>query len=250
MNNMKWFFPESADESVHLFRQGFKPHGGGTFLIKTSLNVPGLFDLSLVNDFKNFEDDGTHLSIGSALSYHDSAVLLESASDGNFFSAALLSAASTPLRNRITVGGSIYALPKWSDIAAPLAAAEGLIVPADDDTPVGIYEYIDDRELKKSILISSIKLPKQNLNGSYYRFTLTGFDYPFFTIAASDRGRGVFRIAVSGTRSGIQIFSGSGDSMLSEAKSNLSFSDERGISGKYLKMRALIQLKRIIRAEE
>ena len=245
MNNLKWFFPETETECLRLIKDGYKPHGGGTFLIKTPLNIKGLFTLPDNGTFHSCRRESETLIIGGAVSYTEAAAFLENECSGNFITKAFGSAASTPLRNRITVGGSINAAPKWSDITGSLTAAKAVLKLAGIESRVGIEEYLTDSKLRKGSLISSVEIRLSTCSGDYCRCTLTGFDYPFFTIAVSTAGSGFF-CAVSGTGEGVISFSGNADTILTSAAGRLSFNNERGFSSEYLKNRALTELKRII----
>ena len=246
MNDLKWYFPTSGPECLDLFNDGIQPHGGGTFLIKTALNTEGLFDTSRVTDFKTTEFSNNEIKIGSALSYSDVSTFLEGILPDNFISAALSSAASTPLRNRITLGGSLASAPKWSDLAGPLAAADAVILFEGRSEGTAYIEYLSDRTIRKKNLVSSVIVPEKNLSGRYYRFTLTGFDYPFFTVSVSIRAGNKTVCAVSGTAKGLAIFNGTPESILAEAAETLSFNDERGMTGEYIKSRSLVELKRML----
>ena len=246
MSDLKWYFPESGTECLDLFKTGFQPHGGGTHLIKTPLNVEGIFDTSRVNEYKVLEKTKSSVVIGSAVSYTEASDYVEKIHPLNIFSAALSRAASTPLRNRITIGGSIAASPGWSDIRGALAATGARVSFEGHDDTVAYSEYAKDRRLRKTELVSSIIIPKENLGGRYYRFTLTTFDYPFFTISVSFLPKQTFRCAVSGTKDELNLFTGKQDEILEAADDTIAFNNERGLSGNYLKTRAMTELKRIL----
>ena len=245
MNNISWYFPESVNECIELMNNGFRPHAGGTYLVKTSLNLKGLFDLSKVQEFNEASKKDSFIFLGAALSYHDAAVFINKHSPFSFLAEALGSAASTPLRNRISLGGSICAAPKWSDIVAPLTAAGASLIIAGRDKEISYIEYSADRDLRKNSLVQSVKIPIKALSGKYYRFTVTGFDYPIFNIALSeDNTRTV--CAVSGSSGGPVLFEGKKEELQARASDNLKFNDERGMSGEYIKTRALIELERML----
>ncbi|MDC7125897.1 MAG: FAD binding domain-containing protein [Spirochaetales bacterium] len=246
MNNLIWYYPKTKSECIKYFNDGFRPHGGGTFLVKTSLNIKGLFNLSDIDEFKILSNDGNHFNIGSAITFSDAGSWLNLVSPDNYLSKALLNAASTPLRNRITIGGSLCSLPKWSDIAAPLLCANAIIQTAESDKEISLEEYFYDRKIRKNTLVSSIKIPVSNLNGTYYRFTLTGFDYQIFSVAVSE-SNSILRCAVNGNKNGPSLFTGTSTEILNETEQKLIFSPERGFSSEYIKNRALTEIKKLVK---
>ncbi|HAK46629.1 MAG TPA: hypothetical protein DCO79_12020 [Spirochaeta sp.] len=245
MNDLKWFFPESGSECLNLFNDGFQPHAGGTFLIKTSLKLSGLFDINSVADYKILKNTDTGIVLGSAVSYTDAASFLHAASPGNIISVALSQAASTPLRNRISIGGSIASSPKWSDITAPLAASGAVLRFEGSSEDIDYAVYSADRKMRKNNLVSSVSVPLDSIKGSYYRFTFTGFDYPTFTLAVSKRSDDFFVCAVNGARDGLRVFKGNSDAVIAEASQTLSFNSERGMSEDYILSRAISELRRL-----
>ncbi|MDC7227111.1 MAG: FAD binding domain-containing protein [Spirochaetales bacterium] len=246
MNELKWFFPGSGSEALDLFKNDYRPHAGGTYLIKTPLNIRGLFDLSRIRKYREIKAEKSAVSIGAAVSYTETARFCEKMLPQNILSSALSKAAATPLRNRITIGGSAAALPIWSDLASPLAAAGADIFFEGSEDIISAVDYFNNRDIRKNNLVSSVRIPTGYLNGAYYRCTLTGFDYPFFTIAVSIRGKNMYNCAFSGCRGFLKIFSGSRDVIITEAEKKLEFSDRREFSGDYLKHRAATALKRLL----
>lgn len=242
---MKWFFPNTLSEVNNLLKDGYKAHGGGTFLVKTSLNIAGLFDLSGISELKDAQTSRESIILGSALSYAEAAEIIETASTGNFISKALSSAASCPLRNRITLGGSIYAAPKWSDLIGPLFAADASLKLSSVEDSVPIADYHSDRKLKHSGIITEIIIPKTNISGNYYRFTQTHFDYPFFTISISIRGKDDFSCCLTGSAGGLFEFSGNSADLTGVAFPK--FNKERGFSGEYIRHRAEIEFIRLLK---
>ena len=247
MKNIKWFFPKTLRDAEKLLHNGYRPHAGGTFLVKTGLSISGLFDLTLINEFHVMEDSVKNISIGSAVTYAEAASYIETLSPGNIFTDSLDSAAATPLRNRITLGGSIFSSPKWSDLIGPLIACDVGIELTGEKSPVEIIDYLDDSNLRKSSLIKNILIPKSNINGGYYRFTLTGFDYPFFTISVSERTGGKYILCLTGLPSGFVKYEGTIDSIINDLSDLPEFNAERGMSGEYLRERAIIEAVRLLK---
>lgn len=239
MKNIKWFFPETLTEVEKLYNEGYKAHGGGTFLVKTNLKADGYFNLAAVPELKKSGTAGDSIILGSALTYTEAADCLEKEVPGNFISAALSAAAATPLRNRITLGGSIYAAPKWSDLIGPLKAAGASLKILPGGITVSVSDYYSDRELRHSGIITEVIIPKTNIKGGYYRFTQTHFDYPFFTVSISVRKDGSMISVLTGTSSG--------PVELSSPTEVPEFNKERGISGEYIRERAAIELSRLLK---
>ncbi|MBI9109091.1 MAG: FAD binding domain-containing protein [Spirochaetales bacterium] len=246
MKDMKWFFPDTLTEVDELLKNGYKAHGGGTFLVKTALNTDGLFDLSRIPQLKEFGISGGYISLGSALTYTKAAAVLESESAGNFMSKALSSAAACPLRNRITLGGSIYAAPKWSDLIGPLLASDASVRLSSSDKPSAVSDYLSDKKLRHSGIITEVIIPEANIAGGYYRFTQTHFDYPMFTITVSMRGNEDLSCCITGPASGPLVLKGKRAELLKSATALPDFNKERSLSGEYIKKRAEIEFVRLL----
>ena len=246
MTDIKWFYPESLPEAEKLLQQGYRPHAGGTFLIKTGLNVRGLFDLSSVSEIHGFSFDSDVITLGAGLTYRETADAVFSAAGDNILSSALSQAASTPLRNRISLGGSIYSAPKWSDLTGPLIVSDASIELSGENGEISVPDYLSDPQLRKICLVKNIRLNLSAVKGFYYRFTLTTFDYPFFTVSLSVRSRNSVKLCVTGMQSGSFILQG----LKNEVKKALSdmpvFNDERGLSGLYLREMAIRESERLL----
>ncbi len=245
MNELKWFFPSTEKDCIKMLDEGYRPHGGGTYLIKTSLKIKGLFSLPDDGVFKTCTDDSENIIIGSAVTYADAANYLSELRPDNLLSKALSNAASTPLRNRITLGGSIAAAPKWSDITGPLTACGAKLRLSGDKNIIDYTDYASNRKIGKRPLISSIIIPKNSVKGGYFRCTLTSFDYPVFSISLSAASKNL-RCAVTGTSSGIICLGGGPSEIIDAYNNTISFSSERCFSGEYLKERGLTELQRLI----
>lgn len=243
MKNFDWNFPETEADCLDLISKGCRPHGGGTFLIKSSMNVKGLFNLP-ENLFKSMSDDNGTLRIGASSTYSETVSFVSSIYPDSPVVKALDSAAATPLRNRITIGGSLYALPKWSDIPGPLVLAGAELSFSGDDAIIPVENYIKNKSEYKNKLIKAVHIDKDNLGGRYYRFTITTFDYPFFSLSAVKNK--TLKAVITGSSKRLQVFTGSVNEILENAAADLSFSNERDFSGEYLKNRALVELKRLL----
>ena len=217
---MEWFFPESMEELLTLLSEGegLMLHGGGTMLIRLlrggNTNVRGLVSLSKLS-LDDVKVNGEDIEIGatntfsSATSKINELIIKNGKSQSScLLCAAMGRAASTPIRNRMTIGGGVASLPPWSDIIASLYILDAKIVIRGKNS--GEYDftefYVNSKILLSNSVITSVRVPIKLLNRkfSYYRETRVSFDYPAFTIAvnASIKNSIVndIRISVSGVK--------------------------------------------------
>lgn len=185
MPEITWFYPDSVEEASEILQNtSAVPHGGGTGLLMGGLNKPALIDLKGLN-LRFIEEKDDHYNIGAMATYADCAKNLPS---GNVLAMALGKAASTPLRNRITFGGSIAMAPIWSDIIGPMVALSAKIKLAGEDAKFPLEEYLRDSELRRGSLIEYVEVPKFDGAEYYHRETRTAFDYPMFTLSMISNG--------------------------------------------------------------
>jgi CO/xanthine dehydrogenase FAD-binding subunit len=201
---LRWYFPGSLEEVPELLQKsGVVPHGGGTTLLRGSLaRLEGLIDLSAL-PLHFFKHDSEQIRIGSALSYSDVVRHLREVEPEHILAKALSQAASTALRNRITVGGSVSFFPLWSDLMGPLVALGTRVALIGAEEGVyDIVDYLDNRQARRQSLITEIKLSRQKWLSYYHRETRTRFDYPAFNITIllnrSDREIRDARIVIVG----------------------------------------------------
>jgi len=179
---IQWYFPNELDEVPDILAQeGVIPHSGGTGILWGGMTrIRGLMDVSRL-DLKFCRTRDGRIDLGAALSYSQAAAAL--AKSGHLLATTLSAAATEPLRNRISLGGSISMFPYWSDLMGPLLAleAELSLAGANSGTrPLG--EYLQQRDLRQNTLITSIQLPDLPWLGAYYRHTRTPTDRPAFSI--------------------------------------------------------------------
>jgi CO/xanthine dehydrogenase FAD-binding subunit len=193
MRETEWFFPESLDEVPPLLaKRGVVPHGGGTGILRMKVlrdwsrsdeqdagGVRGLIDLGRL-PLRRFERSGGRVKIGSALTFAEVAERLEM---DHILARALGSSASTPLRNRITIGGSVALFPVWSDLMGPLIALEADVdlIGAERGT-FPIVRYISEPALRRGTLVTGVSFRDQTWSSFYYRDARTRFDYSSFTV--------------------------------------------------------------------
>ena len=266
MSEIQWFFPSELEEVPEILsREGVIPHGGGTGILWGGMTrIRGLMDVNRL-DLKFCRTGDGRIDLGAALSYSETAAAL--ASSAHLLSRTLTAAATQPLGNRISLGGSISMFPYWSDLLGPLLAheAELALVGAKNGTWT-LEEYLQNRDLRRNSLITSIRLPDLPWQSAYYRHTRTATDRPAFTITVLLRLKAKrieeARIIVVGCNGryrrldgGEEILAGSQppsdpSQLLGEAAQRLDidFPARMGFSAEYLKACAGVELQRTLAA--
>jgi len=189
MKNLTWYYPTTLDEANGLLAEpGVVPHGGGTGLLRAGMDhVTGLIDLHRLPlfDLKRTEDT---VEIGAGMSYADVIRHSKVADPDSILVQALGKAAASPLRNRITVGGSIAMAPVWSDLLGPLVALEAdVLLSGAHEGPVPVETYVQSRDLQKGTLVNRVRFQAGDWRAQYFRATATRFDYASFTITVLAR---------------------------------------------------------------
>ena len=98
--------------------------------------------------------------------------------------------ASTPLRNLITIGGSLVSCYPWSDIIPTLLVLSTQIEIQNKDSTriIPISEFIEPhptKNLKAGEILTNIFIPIENNSGSaFIKFSETSFDYAVIDVAA------------------------------------------------------------------
>jgi len=180
VNIKEWFRPGSVDEVLEIIQNGKGiPYAGGTGLLKGQ--VTGLIDLRRLNlNYIRETEAGT--AIGANTKFNDIAHFQWS--DGRrILAQALGRAASNPLRNLITLGGSLAFRPVWSNVPTPLLALNAIVKVA--GTQVAAYPIADFLQLKRGskFLITEVLIPPASGHGVYYRFARIRFDYSALDLA-------------------------------------------------------------------
>ncbi len=183
---IEWYFPTNLEEVLKLIkRQGVILHAGGTRILKTQTrSIKGLVDigglgLGYIKKSKN------EFHIGAAVTYSEIIKYSRETQSLKMLAASLSNAASTPLRNRITIGGSLKDFPLWTNLYAPLIALNANIeIAGKKNNIVPIEEYVVEGIIKTKHIIKEIIVPyEKNLLWHVKRFTLIRFEYPVFNIA-------------------------------------------------------------------
>lgn len=186
--NLEWYFPETADEAVELIaRPGTILHAGGTRILKTRPeSIRALADIGKMKlNFINYTDNSFYIGAGST--FDDVIKYFELQNKLPMLADSLLNSSSTPLRNRITIGGSVKDFPIWSSLYAPLIALNAKIDITGEITGIfPVESYVSDKIINSTHLIKQVIIDEvENQIGAVKRFSVVKFEYPVFTIAAA-----------------------------------------------------------------
>lgn len=184
MKNIKWEYPEQIEEVLDLIKDDkVILHGGGTHLTGKKLkdgNRIVFLDKLPLNDVKRKEGS---IKIGSLTDYNSIAERLEEIDPGHILAKSLGQVATIPIRNRITIGGSLCLAPNWSDLIGPLIALEAKVKLEGATSGVfQVKDYLTQKELKSKTLITEVIIPDVSWASWYYREGVTKNDHPGFTI--------------------------------------------------------------------
>ena len=275
MKEITWYFPSTLEEVPELLKkEGVFVHGGGTALLRSSLaRVEGLIDLKALPLNYCREREGV-IEIGAGCTYSQVTEVLQKIDSHNILIRALSGAASSPLRNRITLGGSIAFFPVWSDLMGPLMVLEAEVtLIGSNKGSFPLVEYLKKREIRNRSLITAISFKKRQLNSYYFRQSRTRFDYSSFSISmlvkksaslSASSSLSASRIeeaaiVIVGCRNKFTRLSSLEDSLkgcspadlqLKDIVSNLEveFAAKRNYSPDYLKHLAAVELERALKA--
>ncbi len=184
MKDLNWYFPKSIAEAVDLVQQGkILPHAGGTGLLPRGFTgIGGLIDLSRLPLHYSKIENGS-VEIGSMSTYAEVVSALMAINPEHILVKSLRNSANTPLRNRITIGGSIAFFPPWSDLMGALLALEAkLVLVGKNSGEFSVTDYVTNKTLREKSLITAVKFNLSNLRSYHYRDIRTKSDYPAFNI--------------------------------------------------------------------
>lgn len=207
MEELVWHFPTEPAEAVTLLQQtGASVHAGGTGLLRTGVaRYTSLIDLHRL-PLRRFEARDGMVELGAMLTFADVVKKMDEVQPDSILVKSLGRAAATPLRNRITIGGSVAMAPPWSSLIGPLLAleAEVVLLGAGGET-VSIDRFLEDRALRKGKLVTAVRFKPGEWRPSYHSAAVTRFDYAAFTISALVRLNGGqeiedARLAVTGSK--------------------------------------------------
>ena len=261
MKNINWHYPDRIDKALDLMRKDQAvPHGGGTHLTGKRLkNESGFVSLDKL-DLKYVRKEGNTIKIGSLTDYNTVAEHLKKMDPGHILTKSVGKAATSPLRNRITIGGSLRLAPNWSDLTGPLVAL-GAQVKLEGDTSgtFPVTDYLTKKELKSNTLTTEVILPAGSWESRYYREGITENDHPAFTITILAKHDGSsledIRIVVTGHTKRFKRITKIEEALKNKDISQieldgmstgleLKFASAKGMSSDYIKHLAETQLER------
>lgn len=185
MSKIKWYYTESLDEASSLLRdKNILPHGGGTHLNNIDLlHVNGLLDLSKLK-LNYIRQENDIIEIGAMTTYADVIDELQKISPNCMLLQTLKNSANTPLRNRITIGGSIGYVTQWSDLIGALLALDAKVVlVGKNEGEYDIARFWNSNDLREGSLITAVKFKDFPHKSYHYRDVKTNNDMPLFTIS-------------------------------------------------------------------
>ncbi len=263
MKIIKWYYPENPAEAAGLAESDTVfLHSGGTGLLMSHLKgVQGLVDLNRL-PLKAIQCENSLITFGSLCTYADVVSYLKKQNPDHLLVQSLLHSASTPLRNRITLGGTLAMMPPWSDLTGPLMALDArLTLEGKSRGEYYAEDYITQKELRSGTVITSVKIPLNCGLCTYYREVRTQRDMPLFNLTVvlnveKDKITDVRLIAV-GTRTKFTRMKEleawlKGQSLTTvkipdiEMRCRLSFGNKAGTDPEYLSVKASIELGRMI----
>jgi CO/xanthine dehydrogenase FAD-binding subunit len=263
MSEIQWYFPETLEEAERILAQeGVLPHGGGTGILRGGFGqIRGLMDVGRL-PLRGAERRNGSVHLGAALSYTEAMRALEAMDAGQILLRSLSEAATTPLRNRITLGGSVALFPYWSDLMGPLLALEAELVLAGKAAgSLPLAEYLGRREQRAGSLITELRFPGAAWRAAYHRQARTHTDRPAFTVSVLARATAsvpeALRVVVTGCRGRYRRLAGLEQRLLGEklgekalaaalAEVQLEFPPRMGYSAEYLRHCALVELRRAL----
>lgn len=187
--NIQWYYPTRVKEAVALIRKnGIILHGGGTKILEPQPrgSIKGLVDISALG-LNYIRMTGETVHIGAGATFDDVARFSRAKKKISMLGESLAHAASTPLRNRITVGGSLCDFPLWSNLYAPLLALDAKIEIVGERSGVfPLVKYASTSLIKSKHLIKEVRVAqKKSLLCGSKAFHVVRFEYPVFNIAAA-----------------------------------------------------------------
>jgi len=263
MKELNWYYPETLADAAKLVQQkNVFPHGGGTGLLLRKLSaVDGLIELSQL-PLQRIKITGDFIEIGGICTYGDVISELMKTDPEHILVKCLHHSANTPLRNRITIGGSIAMFPPWSDLMGALIALDAevkLLGKNSGDFPIS--EYIKDKNLHSESLITSVKIQNLPWRSAHYREIRTKSDMPIFNhtvlLKTADGRIDDSRLITVGTASKFTRLSEVEEYLLNrrietinpseiEKRVRLKFSGSRIDDPEYVNLKAGIELGRLI----
>lgn len=182
---MEWYRPKSLEELTKLLGEdGVLIHSGGTAIkedkIKSATKVVDLSSLSL----RYVKKEGNNWHIGATATLRDVIDILGKEECFNPLVKALKCTATTPLRNRITVGGSVFLSPLWSNFMGPLLALDAkLNVVGKLNGTYSYEEFLSNKAKFQGCAVTEVSFQADGSTRFFFdRFARTANDYSALTV--------------------------------------------------------------------
>ncbi len=184
-NLTTWFHPKTVEEALTYLKKGeIVPYAGGTGILRVKSNrIRSLVDLKAL-PLSYLTSEKKFYAIGACSTLSEIAGWEKMSGAAEILRQAASAAASTPLRNRITLGGSLASPPPWSDFPPVLLTLDASIII--HGTAEGVYtaqEYFNRLPLDGTSLITEVRIPRQSGIAAFKRVTQTTFDYSMLDLA-------------------------------------------------------------------
>jgi CO/xanthine dehydrogenase FAD-binding subunit len=186
-HDLQWYYPEKISEALKLIKkEGIILHAGGTRILKTEpRNLKGFVDISRLK-LNYIKKDGKNIIIGAGCTLTDVINYCKKTNSLAGLCMALTEAASTPLRNRITIGGSLKDFPVWSSLYSPLIALNTKLEFAGIKEMCSLEDYVKKNIIKSKHIIKQIVIKdEKDVICKVRRFNIVRFEYPIFNLAVS-----------------------------------------------------------------
>ena len=184
--NLQWYFPKSLREASKLISQpGVILHAGGTRILKTDTkSIKALVDIGKL-ELRYIIKKKNKIHIGTGSTFNDIVDYYNNTGELKLLADSLHQSASMPLRNRITIGGSLKDFPLWSSLYAPLIVMNAKIkITGAYSGEYLIEDYISQKLINKKHLIKEVIIEQlPNTIFGVRRFSQIKFEYPLFNIA-------------------------------------------------------------------
>jgi CO/xanthine dehydrogenase FAD-binding subunit len=186
-HDLKWYYPEKLSEALKLIKkEGVILHAGGTRILKTEArNIKGFVDISRL-PLNYIRNEDKNIIIGAGCTLTDVINYLKKTNSLDGLCMSLSETASTPLRNRITIGGSLKDFPVWSSLYSPLIALNAKLELVGIKELCTVEDYVRKSIIKSKHIVKHviIKVDKDVIC-RVHRFNIVRFEYPIFNLAVS-----------------------------------------------------------------
>lgn len=205
--SLTWYVPRELREVPDLLaREGVVPHGGGTLLLRGGVGrIRGLVDLSRLGLDGVRVEQGI-VTLGAMVTFAGCVARMGRNDPDHLLVKALSRAASTPLRHRITLGGSVAASPVWSDLLGPLVAldAEVTLLGPEGRTSAPVASFVREGAAWRGHLVTDLRFREEGWRTFYHREASVAFDIPALTLSIlariSHSRVEELRVVLTGTR--------------------------------------------------